>query len=156
MLQGSCCFFFNSMDNTFFHHMWCQSCALWEQSDVHSHFSIISQHYPFNHTLKILLLFFDILAATWQNKVTVCPAKTQISLGICPVWSESSQGTQSLCWFCHVAAHFVFWPLPIIILYHNFSKPLSFVWINLCYSFNSEISHLFLFQLEVVVVEVLL
>ena len=24
------------------------------------------------------------------NKVTVCPAKTQISLGICPVWSESS------------------------------------------------------------------
>ena len=24
------------------------------------------------------------------NKVTVCPARTQISLGICPVWSESS------------------------------------------------------------------
>ena len=24
------------------------------------------------------------------NKMTVCPAKTQISLGICPVWSESS------------------------------------------------------------------
>ena len=24
------------------------------------------------------------------NKMTVCPAKTQISLGTCPVWSESS------------------------------------------------------------------
>ena len=24
------------------------------------------------------------------NKMSVCPAKTQISLGICPVWSESS------------------------------------------------------------------
>ena len=24
------------------------------------------------------------------NKVSVCPAKTQVSLGICPVWSESS------------------------------------------------------------------
>ena len=24
------------------------------------------------------------------NKVTVRPAKTQISMGICPVWSESS------------------------------------------------------------------
>ena len=72
------------------------------------------------------------------NKVTVCPAKTQIRLGIrpvwsesllsawrklgslathwaqaktlirlgeCPGWSESSLGAQSLCWFCHVAAH---------------------------------------------------
>ena len=28
------------------------------------------------------------------NKMTVCPAKTQISLGICPVWSESSLCTQ--------------------------------------------------------------
>ena len=47
------------------------------------------------------------------NKVTVRPAKTQISLGIkrtadtlirlggCPGWSESSLGAQ----FCHVAAH---------------------------------------------------
>ena len=31
------------------------------------------------------------------NKVTVRPAKTQISLG-----------AQSLCWFCHVAAHIMF------------------------------------------------
>ena len=23
----------------------------------------------------------------------------------CPGWSESSLGAQSLCWFCHVAAH---------------------------------------------------
>ena len=36
------------------------------------------------------------------NKVTVRPAKTQISLGIRPVWSESSLDAQSLCWFCHV------------------------------------------------------
>ena len=28
------------------------------------------------------------------NKMTVCPAKTQISLGIRPVWSESSLCTQ--------------------------------------------------------------
>ena len=28
------------------------------------------------------------------NKMTVCPAKTQISLGLCPVWSESSLGAQ--------------------------------------------------------------
>ena len=34
-------------------------------------------------------------AATWQNnKVTMRPAKTQISLGIRPVWSESSLCTQ--------------------------------------------------------------
>ena len=69
------------------------------------------------------------------NKMPVRPAKTQISLGICPVWSESSLcahwvakdmsflhadsedsggcpgwsqsslGEQSFCWFCHEAAH---------------------------------------------------
>ena len=69
----------------------------------------------------------------------VRPAKTQISLGIrpvwsvfavhmkkawllsyplsaqrrlirlsgCPGWSESSLGTHSVCWFCHVVAHLV-------------------------------------------------
>ena len=30
-------------------------------------------------------------AVSWQNQQNgMCPAKTQISLGICPVWSESS------------------------------------------------------------------
>ena len=68
------------------------------------------------------------------NQISVCPSKTQIRLGICPVWSESSlwvdkdqmflhadsedsdqagrmprliwvfAGRTSLCWFCHVAA----------------------------------------------------
>ena len=34
-------------------------------------------------------------ATLWQNnKMTVHPAKTQISLGICPVWSEPSLCTQ--------------------------------------------------------------
>ena len=31
-------------------------------------------------------------------------AKTLIRLGACPGWSESSLGTHSFCWFCHVAA----------------------------------------------------
>ena len=33
-------------------------------------------------------------------------AKTLIRLGGCPSWSKSSLGAHSLCWFCHVAAHF--------------------------------------------------
>ena len=67
------------------------------------------------------------------NKMTVRAAKTQISLGIRPVWSESSLsawrklgslathwahseypgwselslGAHSFCWFCHVVAHVV-------------------------------------------------
>ena len=32
-------------------------------------------------------------------------AKILIRLGGCPGWSESSLGTQSFCWFCHVTAH---------------------------------------------------
>ena len=64
---------------------------------------------------------------TKPTKWSVRPTKTQISLGICPVWSESSlskwrnigpsathwahykdsdQTGQSFCWFCHEAAHF--------------------------------------------------
>ena len=62
------------------------------------------------------------------TKWHICQAKTLISLGICPVWSESSLsawrklgslathwaqskdsdqtgGIQSFCWFCHEAAH---------------------------------------------------
>ena len=38
------------------------------------------------------------------NKMSVHPAKTQISLGICPVWSASLQAHMPLKWFCHVAA----------------------------------------------------
>ena len=73
---------------------------------------------------------------TKPTKWHVRPAKTQISLGIrpvwsessmsawgklrslatllseqrrlggCPGWSESSLGAKSFCWFCHEAAHF--------------------------------------------------
>ena len=35
-------------------------------------------------------------------------AKTQIRLGGCPGWSESSLGAQSHCKFCHVAADMCF------------------------------------------------
>ena len=35
-------------------------------------------------------------------------AKTLIRLGGCPGWSESSLGAHSFCWFCRVAAHFLY------------------------------------------------
>ena len=65
---------------------------------------------------------------SWQNQQNdVCTAKTQISLGICPVWSESwlcslriskdlrlfhadsglrseFAGCTSFCWFCHAGS----------------------------------------------------
>ena len=48
-----------------------------------------------------------IWATSRQNQqMTVRPAKTKISLGIRPVWSESSLCAHSVCWFCHIAAHF--------------------------------------------------
>ena len=68
---------------------------------------------------------FDTSFAIWAaydktNNVSVRTAKTQISLGIRPVWSESSlsawrklrplatdwaRGAQPNCWFCHEADH---------------------------------------------------
>ena len=78
------------------------------------------------------MVYFDCIWATaWQNQQNdVRPAKTQISLGIHPVWSESSLAAwrnfgslathwadtqadlslrwvhKSFCWFCHAATHF--------------------------------------------------
>ena len=55
---------------------------------------------------------------TKPTKWHVCPAKTQINLGIrertaktlirlggCPGWSDSPLGAQSFCWFCHEEAY---------------------------------------------------
>ena len=79
---------------------------------------------------KFILKFFIILH-TWATAYpTICtmrPVKTQISLGIHPVWSASSlstwwnlgssailrahsegsdqTGCTSFCWFCHAVAH---------------------------------------------------
>ena len=45
--------------------------------------------------------------------------KTLIWLGTCPGWSESSLGTPSLCWFCHVAAHLFSENLPFWSCWHH-------------------------------------
>ena len=48
-----------------------------------------------NHTNEIVYLNPHLSCLmTKPTKGSVCPAKTQISLGICPVWSESSQCAQ--------------------------------------------------------------
>ena len=76
-----------------------------------------------------------VWATSWQNKqYDWAPAKTQISLGIRPVWSESSLCTQwvakdpsflhldsedwsnraHFCWFCHEAVHICVSELKVI------------------------------------------
>ena len=75
----------------------------------------------------------------------MCPAKTQISLGIRPVWSEPSLCAQwvakdwadaqadlslrwaymPLCWFCHEAAHlYSFSGIWIILIFMSDDEPL--------------------------------
>ena len=100
-------------------------------ADVFEYIWILLITLPLNEDSKAVPLTI-IWATSWQNQqMTVCPAKTQISLGIRPVWSEaslcaqwvakdpsflhadsedseSSLGAQSFCWFCHEAAHFSF------------------------------------------------
>ena len=91
---------------------------------------IYTAHLYFHWMINYAL--FDIWAATRQNQQNKCaPSEDSdqpghppslirgfavrmkkarvlsylIRLGGCPGWSESSLGAQSLCWFCHVAAH---------------------------------------------------
>ena len=53
----------------------------------------------------VVIVVGDIWAVTRQNQqLTVCRAKTQISLGICPVWTESSLSTQ---WVAKTQAFFM-------------------------------------------------
>ena len=78
---------------------------------------------------------------TKPTKWHACPAKTQISLSICPDWSVSSLSTwrklgslatrwahrqvsdqtrqMPFCWFCHEVAHFVNTVISPIVLRHT-------------------------------------
>ena len=57
-------------------------------------------------------------------------AKTLISLGGCPGWSESSLGAQPHCWFCHEAAHFSL----IVHVTHNRHVYLWFIFFSVHFS----------------------
>ena len=56
----------------------------------------ILEHFFFH--FDTISSFWTIWAMTKPTKWSVCPAKTQISLGICPVWSESSLSTWRKLW----------------------------------------------------------
>ena len=64
-------------------------------------------------------------------------AKTLIRLGGCPGWPESSLGAQSLCWFCHIAAHFV--PTIQYLLYFDPGLDFYFICFSLCKGSNKDI-----------------
>ena len=54
-------------------------------------------------TWKALVLHY-LLSAQRRLRSDWASAKTPIRLGRCPGWSESSLGTYTFCWFCHVEA----------------------------------------------------
>ena len=72
-----------------------------------------SPKFDLSFLVSVFFLFYSTLylsrLMTKPTKWHVRPAKTQISLGEWPIrpgWSESLLGAQSVCWFCHEAAHF--------------------------------------------------
>ena len=64
-------------------------CIIW------THYSVV-KWYCSNYRIITAILWVSKfeLQHDKTNKMSVCPAKTQVSLGICPVWSESSLCTQ--------------------------------------------------------------
>ena len=81
--------------------------------------------------LRIALPTFELDNLNWvhgqkyepshdkTNKVSVFPSSKMT--GGCPGWSESSLSAHTLCWFCHVAAHFTF-TFAMVIFRDSFSK----------------------------------
>ena len=60
---------------------------VWQKNSTCSYLAHTCSWYIYN---KNSLRFTNELPRDKTNKMVVRPAKTQISLGICPVWSESS------------------------------------------------------------------
>ena len=68
-----------------------------EAAQIYSNWSLYALYISFTEHINSIYLHYalicnisaDIWAATWQNQQN-CPAKTQICLGIRPVWSEPS------------------------------------------------------------------
>ena len=68
------------------------------------------------HPLSLIRVFAVCMKKAWvlsyqlsaQQRLWSAWASALIRLGGCPGSSESWLGTQSFCWFCHEAAHFVF------------------------------------------------
>ena len=72
------------------------------------------------------------LWSDWAELPNKRTAKTLIRLGGCPGWSESSLGAQSLCWFCHVAAHIIL----VIRVFYNRSiciEQENFLWLTVIF-----------------------
>ena len=59
------------------------------------------------HPPSLVRVFAVRMKKTWVLSYPLSAQRRLIRLGGCPGWSESLLGTQSLCWFCHVAAHLV-------------------------------------------------
>ena len=66
---------------------------------------------PTNRTNKMACtprVFAVRMKKAWVLSYPMSTQRRLIRLGGYPSWSESSLGAQSLCWFCHVAAHLPF------------------------------------------------
>ena len=53
---------------------------------------------------SLIRIFAVPMKKAWVLSYPMSTQRRLIRLGECPGWSESSLGTYSLCWFCHVVA----------------------------------------------------
>ena len=57
------------------------------------------------HPQSLIRVFAVCLMGSYGPKLPSCGQRRLVRLGGCQDWSESSLGSHSFCWFCHVAAH---------------------------------------------------
>ena len=72
------------------------------------------------HPPSLIRVFAVHMKKAWVISYPVSAQQRLIRLGGCAGWSESSLGAQSLCWFCHVAAH--------LSLLYGETRDFSFAW----------------------------
>ena len=60
------------------------------------------------HPPSLIRVFTVSMKKAWVLSYPLSAQRKLIWVGGCTGWSEPSLGAQSLCWFCHVAAHMFF------------------------------------------------
>ena len=98
------------------------SCAPSEYSDQPGHWPSLIRVFAVRMK-KVWVLSYPLSAQRRPSLIRLCG---------CPGWPESSLGAQSLCWFCHVAAHVL-----ILALEFESGDTLYLIWREIYYFLNS-------------------
>ena len=68
------------------------------------------------HPPSLIRVFTVRIKKAWVLSYPLSAQRRLIRLGGCPGWSESLLDTQSFCWFCREATHFILFTFTVLLI----------------------------------------